>query len=269
MSRKVEDMRMELVLVVLTLAMVTFPSCASLEEVQVASSSPSKVETLPLGDAAQMTRLQGRDEQAVPKVEIISPRDGEILDSSNVGIRLKLSNYSISRASGRHVHVVVDDRPYMAHYEEDGITVIDAEDLGAGTHTIVAFPAHPFHLSIKGESSFDTCTFHVKYSDGRHALKPDSPALIYSRPKGTYTGIGAKNIMLDFYLLNTTLADDGHRVRVLLDGEEADVLDEWEPIILLREPKPRTYEVTLELIDEEGELVPGAFNPTSRVITVE
>jgi len=96
------------------------------------------------------------------------------------------------------------------------------------------------------------------------------PLLTYSRPKGDYNGDDADPIMLDFWLLNAKLRDQGgeYRVRYTIDGETG-FLDKWEPIWLTGWTNgPHT--VKLELIDKDGNVVDngGGYNSTTRDITV-
>ena len=95
------------------------------------------------------------------------------------------------------------------------------------------------------------------------------PLLTYSRPKGDYSGDDADPIMLDFWLLNVKLRDQGgdYRVRYTIDGQSG-FLDKWEPIWLTGWTSgPHT--VKLELIDKDGNVVEnGGYNSTARDITV-
>jgi hypothetical protein len=80
--------------------------------------------------------------------------------------------------------------------------------------------------------------------------------------------------MLDFYLANAPLhlvaqADDSDniqdwQVRCTIDGESF-TIDRWEPIYL-KGLKPGKNWVQLELLDENGKVIPNAFNDTVRLI---
>ncbi len=101
-------------------------------------------------------------------------------------------------------------------------------------------------------------------------VDPAKPLLTYSRPKGDYNGDDADPIMIDFWLLNAKLRDQGgdYRVRYTIDGQTG-FLDKWEPIWLTGWTNgPHT--VKLELIDKDGNVVDngGGYNSTTRDITV-
>ena len=96
------------------------------------------------------------------------------------------------------------------------------------------------------------------------------PLLTYSRPKGEYKGADAEAIMIDFWLLNAKLQNDGgeYRVRYTVDGGEAKYIDKWEPI-WLKGWTAGKHTVKLELVDKNGNVVAnGDYNSTSRDITI-
>ena len=93
------------------------------------------------------------------------------------------------------------------------------------------------------------------------------PHMFYSRPKGTYEGADTKNILLDFFLINTNLSPDGYKVRATIDGNEF-MLTKWVPYIVKGLPMgDNTFK--LELLDKDGNLVDSPFNPVERTITLK
>ena len=55
--------------------------------------------------------------------------------------------------------------------------------------------------------------------------------MFYSRPKGSYKGKDIERLLLDFYLVNTTISPDGNKVRVTVNETEF-IIDEWSPYYL-------------------------------------
>jgi len=214
---------------------------------------------------------------------ITSPADSTVLDSPNVQVTVDANNFETgvqtdteraqeiaNSANGQHFHVIVDNGPYMANYEAG--TPFDIGELEPGAHTLFAFPSRSYHESVKSDTSYDFINFYVGEESGEFMLDPDDPAIVYSRPKGTYSGAGAEKIMLDFYLHNVELGSDGYKAKYTIrsgGSEMASItLTEWTPAFVTG-LSSGTYEVNLQLLDADGNVVPGPFNDTTREITVE
>ena len=88
----------------------------------------------------------------------------------------------------------------------------------------------------------------------------------YSRPKGTYTGKAAtEKVMLDFYLVNTDLKN-GNKVKAEINGE-IHMIDNWQPYYIEGLPIG-TNNITLSLLDKDGNLIKTEQNPISREFTL-
>jgi hypothetical protein len=215
---------------------------------------------------------------------ITAPTDSAVVDSASVDVTIEAENFETgvqtetdraeeiaNSGNGQHFHVILDNEPYKANYEAG--TPFDLGDLGPGAHTVVAFPSRSYHESVKGREAHDLVNFYVQEESGEVMLGDREPAIIYSRPKGTYSGADAERIMLDFYLHNVELGDDGYKARYTIsDDGGAEVatttLTEWTPAFVTG-LSSGSYEVNLQLIGDDGEVVPGPFNDTTREITVE
>jgi hypothetical protein len=76
--------------------------------------------------------------------------------------------------------------------------------------------------------------------------------------------------MIDFWLTNGKLKDDGgeYRVRYTIDNGDAKYIDKWGPIWLAGWTAGK-HTIKLELVDQNGETVDnGGYNATSREITI-
>ncbi len=209
--------------------------------------------------------------------EVVSGEAEAIVEAENfepgVQTETERANEIANSENGQHFHLIVDNQPYMANYEEGA--PFDLGSLDSGAHTLVTFPSRSYHESVKGEEAYDLVNFYVEEESGSFPLGEDEPAIIYSRPKGEYTGAGAERIMLDFYLHNVELSEDGYKARYTIHEagqEESEVasitLTEWAPAFVTG-LESGTYVVRLQLLDEEGSVVPGTFNDTQREITVK
>jgi hypothetical protein len=166
-------------------------------------------------------------------------------------------------ANGQHIHFILDNGPYSAHYEP----VVEKE-IDEGHHVILAFLSRSYHESVKNGNSFVITELNPEGSGPADGFDASQPTLFYSRPKGTYTGADAQKVLLDFFLLNCDLSDDGYKVRATINGEADFLLTTWQPYVMEGLPMGENT-IKLELLDAEGNSVPGPFNTVERTVTLE
>ncbi|WP_017315022.1 hypothetical protein [Mastigocladopsis repens] len=211
-----------------------------------------------------------------PQVTIVTPKPDEILQDNTVTVRFQVKDLPIFKDPeldlGPHLHVIVDNEPYIAVYDLNQPLALP--DLSPGTHTLRVFASRPWHESFKNEGAYAQSTFHILTKTDDNNPGPTKPLLTYSRPKGSY---GAEPILLDFYLTNAPLhlvakdnpTDDitDWRIRCTINGESF-VLDRWQAVYL-KGFKPGKNWVQLEFLDEQGNPVKNVFNSTVRLISYE
>lgn len=211
-----------------------------------------------------------------PQVAILSPQPDQVLQEGTLTVQFQVQDLPLFKNQeldmGPHLHVILDNQPYIAVY--DLSKPLELPDLSPGTHTLRVFASRPWHESFKNEGAYAQTTFHIftKTEDNNPDLT--QPLLTYSRPKGSY---GAEPILLDFYLTNAPLhlvaqensKDDiaDWRIRCTINGNSF-VLDRWQAIYL-KGFKPGENWVQLEFLDEKGNSVKNVFNNTARLITYE
>lgn len=161
---------------------------------------------------------------------------------------------------GQHIHFIVNNGPYSAHYMSD-----IGSELDPGNYVVLAFLSRSYHESVKEPGAFHVENLTVGDVEPQE-VDLTTPHLFYSRPKGTYAGPDAKKVMLDFYLLNVDLAENGYNVKANINGEEF-LLDTWAPYYLEGLPMGENT-IKLELLDGSGQLVDSPFNPVERTITL-
>jgi len=275
------------------------------------ATAPAK-QTLAVSERPQsikdMMAARGEQDTASPKLEIEAPVEGSTVESSTVNVMLKLSGdlkgykpgKDAATGMGNHIHVILDNQPYEAFYNIDGM--FELRNVTDGEHTLRVFPSRPWHESYKDDGAFQMVKFTVK-NGSADASKPTTtnsgekmansnsepkaegkdmaastagavdakkPLLTYSRPKGEYKGADADAIMLDFWLTNAKLTGDGgdYRVSYSVDGGEPKFIEKWEPIWLTGWTNGK-HSVKLELVDKDGKVVDnGGYNTTTREITI-
>lgn len=240
-------------------------------------SLPPKVTTSNLAEVSPPPLIQ--DLKAIldryqPQIQILSPKAGETLSSGTVNVQLQVRDLPAFQdpdlGLGPHLHLILDNQPYVAIYDPSQPHTL--KDLTPGTHTLRVFASRPWHESFKNEGAYAQVTFNVLTANGANTPDPNLPLLTYSRPKGEY---GAEPIMLDYYLTNAPLHIIGRssgedaiadwRIRVTINGESF-VVDSWQPIYLKGFQEGENW-VQLEFIDEQGDRIDNTFNNTVRIIT--
>ncbi len=161
---------------------------------------------------------------------------------------------------GQHIHLIVDNQPYIAKYEPDF-----EHDISDGVHHILTFLSRSYHESIKTDAAHKAEMVDVQ--NGSFAKRSDitQPMLFYSRPKGTYTGKDTEKVLLDFYPVNAPLGSD-YQVKVAV-GNAAFMVNKWAPYYLEGLPMGENT-VTLTLLDGQGKMVDAPLNPVSRTFVL-
>lgn len=170
-------------------------------------------------------------------------------------------NHCANSAQGQHIHLILNNEPYTAHYEPEFEV-----NLAKGHHVVLAFLSRSYHESIKSKAAYKLTQVDVGEETVDH-IDLTSPHLFYSRPKGTYEGHDAHKILLDFYIVNTALSPNGNKVKATINGTTF-ILPYWQPYAIEGLPMGEN-KIALELIDKEGNLVPGVFNSVERKITLK
>ena len=163
--------------------------------------------------------------------------------------------YSLANSKkGQHIHLIINNNPYSAHYTNKFKKKLDPDN-----GVILAFLSRSYHESVKNKNAY----IFTQYGD-LEKIDLDKQYLFYSRPKGTYTGQDTKKLLLDFYLVNTTISKNGNKVRATINDEEF-LIDEWSPYYIEGLPKGEV-KIKLELINPSGELIDSPFNPSIRTV---
>ena len=217
-------------------------------------------------NAISLTKLVGSPDYSSAKLSLedsIKNKDGEY------NLYFKVKNYVLGMQTlkdfdhklansdkGQHIHFIVNNGPYSAHYEENFSKPLDEE-----SNVILAFLSRSYHESVKNKDAF------ILTQVGDKKIDLENELLFYSRPKGTYKGDAKDKVLLDFYLVNTSISATGNKVRATIQGQEF-IIDEWAPYYI-EGLDDGEINIKLELIDSFGKLIDTPFNPSDRVFTLE
>ncbi len=206
-------------------------------------------------------------------LEMNTPGEFGVLPAGKIQFSYEVTNYELKAQTsdattkncansekGQHIHLILNNEPYTAHYESS----FELE-ISDGHYVALSFLSRSYHESLKHPEAFVLRQFTVGDAEGE-VVDLSGPNLFYSRPKGTYTGDDTKKMLLDFYLVNCDLSENGYKVRATIEGEEF-MLTEWVPYFVEGLPMG---EVTfkLELLDKTNDLVNSPFNTIERTITL-
>jgi hypothetical protein len=156
----------------------------------------------------RITKAESSGDPGDVRLTVVSPGPNEVVNTDSVTVKVDLQGWELASPTdgevskgiayskeGQHIHVIIDDKPYMAMYTPEGFSV---GALSEGMHTLRAFPSRSWHESVKAPNAFVAHTFYVKQKSGDPVLNDSLPLLTYSRPKGEYKGDDGKKILLDF-----------------------------------------------------------------------
>ena len=166
---------------------------------------------------------------------------------------------------GQHIHFILDNAPYKALYEpKNEVTVANNTE-----HYLVGFLSRSYHESLNNREAAVVLHFKIDEKGNYKKLDdPKTPMLFYSRPKGDYIGKDTANVLLDFYVMNTTLGADGYKVKAQIMNEDLKIdttvtIGTWESNFIQNLGTGKC-KVTLTLLDKDGKAVEGPMTTATR-----
>jgi len=202
-------------------------------------------------------------------------------DSAKVSFKFDVKNYELKMQTsdngsklcnnsdkGQHIHFILDNQPYKALYEPMNDVVV-----ANGTeHYLMAFLSRSYHESLKNKEAAVICHFSIDKDGNMKKLDdPKTPMVFYSRPKGDYIGADTANVLLDFYVWNTTLSNDGYKVKAKIENTDMRghdttlTITDWKANFIQNMGQGKST-VTLTLVDKDGKTVDGPNTTVSRNI---
>ncbi|MGI4761043.1 MAG: hypothetical protein ACRYF0_10075, partial [Janthinobacterium lividum] len=208
-------------------ALLGLGSCSTSQQAETATTNPNDRPTA-LGAQTNAANTAGpaqakngitltpfNDSPKFPtaQLRLNTPAAGATVPSGEVAFSYDLTNYQLTKMTGgmhsgemansmkgQHIHNIVDNQPYTAHYDTKF-----SKPIPDGQHVVLSFLSRSYHESLKHLGAYDlrVITVGTPAADAQPLnFDVKAPSLFYSRPKDTYAGADAKKIMLDFYLVN-------------------------------------------------------------------
>lgn len=193
-------------------------------------------------------------------------------DSVKITVNYDVKNYALKNQTsdattkecnnskdGQHIHFILDNQPYVALYEPTRSFTVAVKS----EHYLMSFLSRSYHESVKSPKAGVLYRFSVDDKGKLTKMElPKTPMIFYSRPKGDYVGADTKNLLLDFYVYNTTLAADGNKVKVDVNGTNFDI-DKWQPYFIQNAPMGDVT-VKVQLVDKDGKHIEGVNTSVTR-----
>lgn len=222
-----------------------------------------------------LSKLEGSTVYPDATINLEEPMISEVNEEtgkSKVDFNFQVENYELgaqtpeagknglaNSGKGQHIHFILDNDPYSAHYESSF-----SKEIGEGHHVLLAFLSRSYHESVKNAYLVKLITVGEPKGDVPYL---SAPHMFYSRPKGTYSGKDTEKLLLDFFLVNTEISENGNKIIATINGEEF-TITEWAPYVIEGLDKGEA-EISLKLVDAEGNFIPGPFNDVTRTVTLE
>lgn len=252
----------------------TLVSCGGDRAAEPPIASVGVGEAAPLSETAPPQPIRTLSRQlaaAEPQVQIVSPRQHEIMRDRAVTVQVQVQDLPIFKDAalqlGPHLQVILDDEDAIALYNLNEPLVF--ENLAAGNHLLRVFAVTPWGESFKNEGAYAQTEFAILTTNRAHQPDPTLPLLTYNSPQGDY---GAEPILLDFFLSNAPVrlggseTATGDRQRNLTDwrirvtvNDQSFLLDHWQSFYL-KGFQPGLNWVKLAFLDANGQLVEPSFN---------
>lgn len=224
---------------------------------------------------------------------ILFPRSGEI-ESNPVNVQVRLLGFPVGTMSdferrkelyndpeGQSLLIFIDNyHPFEIYtsfvnaldqsnlYYDLTMTKLIPYDLDEGMHVIRTFPARSYGESLKNPLCFQARVFYIGSQQNNLNIDLNAPYLTYNEPLETLTYEAGKPLLLDFYLSNIQLSQDGYKVKVTIDGSVQRILTSWTPYYIYG-LKSGQHKIRLQLLDGQNQVAPGIFNDVERIITIE
>jgi len=226
------------------------------------------------------------------EVRFAFPLEGELKSDNPVIVQLRLEAFPIGFASdfprareirdsdvGQALRIIVDGKHHfdineaiddVAENEEIDFDQIVAAKIpynfSDGIHILRAFPIRSYGECLKNPKCFASTYFYFGKVEKKPSVDLNRPYLTYNIPEGEYSE--GQPILLDFYLSNIQLSNDGYKVRLTIDGTDKRILTEWVPYFIYG-MKKGSHTIKLELLNPNSKVLPPLFNDLEQTIVVK
>ena len=219
------------------------------------------------------------DPEVIPKVSIDIPGFDQVIPASLVAatkVRYKVTNFD-KMPEGSYVQFIVDNVPYKPLTDLKTPlalnTLAPGGSLPEGEHLIAAFVCRKNGESIKNANAIAVRRFWTGKRTASSWDPSKSPLIVLGHPYGTYKVDGKTDPLVDWYVLNAKLGQKDYSIRAVLKGPGIRdegiqrIITDWRTHIVLS-AHDGDYTLQFDLLDGNGDPVPGPGNSSTRKFTV-
>lgn len=262
----------------ITMAALVLSSCSSNETTETSTDNISEetntetpVEKIQMeANGIKLVEVVGSPEFPDTKLSLKSPTAQDEIEVGKVDFEFSVTggDYTLgsqtadattkscaNSGKGQHIHLILNNAPYQASYDSNYTT---SNDLEAGNYAALAFISRSYHESLKHKDAYVLTQFKVGEEE-MDEIDLEAPHLFYSRPKGQYAAEDVQNVMLDFYLVNTEISENGNYVQVTINDSTNFKITKWAPYFI-EGLALGTNKIEIQLFDQDGHFIEGPFN---------
>ena len=220
-------------------------------------------EVAPPGGVQELRRALDKHR---PKLELIAPSDGTVVDADQLELTVKVSDWPLYNSQdfglGPHMVLQIDDQAPLRLFEsENGILSIELPELSPGSHRFSAWAAYPWGEAVTSPGAAITWQLHRWQPLAGTQPDQDAPWLV---PVGPTAWRNGQPLLLDWLIWNAPLqnlreGDQRWKLRVSLNGDSV-LVDQQEAIWLKSPAANAGLSVQMELLDGLGEPITPVFN---------
>jgi hypothetical protein len=196
-------------------------------------------------------------------LQIISPRNNEIIDSPPVDIFFDLKNYELAEG-GNALRVIINNNPPITLYSTTRpLTLTNLHD---GGQTIRAFVVRPDGTIIRDPHANAITHFYVRKKDFQNFVDQSKPYLTVNLPSGDSYDTDINGQLCVDVLLNNPAQAAGYKIRYSMEGYEGFLNGKevayWNGVAIGK------HKLLIELLDANSRSVIGPFNRVERYFEI-
>ncbi|MDR0534425.1 MAG: hypothetical protein LBH01_10780 [Verrucomicrobiales bacterium] len=195
-------------------------------------------------------------------LQIISPRNNEIIDSPPVDIFFDLKNYELSE-NGNALRVIINNQPPLTLYSTTRPLTLNS--IHDGGQTIRAFVVRPDGTMIR-EAGIAITHFFVRKKDFQNFVDQNKPYLTVNLPSGDSYDTDINGQLCVDVLLNNPVQAANYKIHYSMEGYEGFLNGKevayWPNVAIGK------HKLLVELLDTNGRPVLGPFNRVERYFEI-